>query len=100
VVVGQAPRDEIHDSTMIYDIQEGTWTAGTPRPHIGHHHAAEVIRNELYLFGGLGEGENTMQIATLAETTNGPDVSWRSGPDLPEASGSASTALIDSKARL
>lgn len=27
------------------------------RPAIGNHHAAEVIDNKLYLFGGLGAGK-------------------------------------------
>ena len=32
------------------------WIEGGKRPKIGNHHAAEVINNKLYLFGGLGAG--------------------------------------------
>lgn len=97
LVVGEAPQDSWHASTMIYDVQDNTWTSGTPRPLVGHHHAAEVINNKLYLFGGLAAGERSVQIASLQETASGIDVSWQLGPDLPEPSGSASTALIDDK---
>lgn len=100
LVVGEAPKDSLHTSTMIYDLREGTWTSGTSRPLVGHHHASEVINNELYLFGGLAAGESATQIASLEETSTGVTVSWSLGPELPIPSGSASTALIDDKARL
>jgi hypothetical protein len=32
------------------------WTEGAKRPQAGNHHAAEVINNALYLFGGLDAG--------------------------------------------
>ena len=100
VVVGQPPKDSWHAWTMIYDVRDGTWTAGVPRPFVGNHHAAEVIDNELYLCGGLTEGESAIQIAALRETSAGVDVAWSLGPDLPHPSGSAATALIDGKVRM
>jgi hypothetical protein len=32
------------------------WIEGAKRPHGGNHHAAVVISNKLYLFGGLSAG--------------------------------------------
>ena len=97
LVVGEPPEGSSTAPTMIYDVREGTWTAGTPRPLPGNHHAAEVINNQLYLFGGLAEGEGSVQIASLQATATGVRVSWSLGPNLPHPSGSAATALIDGK---
>lgn len=79
---------------MILDLTGGEWYEGAKRPSIGNHHAAEVINNKLYLFGGLSGGEQDLQIGTLVAGTTGVDISWQMGAPLPFASGSAGTALI------
>ena len=40
-------------ATYIYDITTGLYTTGAARPYFGDHHAAEVINDKLWLFGGL-----------------------------------------------
>jgi hypothetical protein len=95
LVVGETPKKSQTSATMIYDIVAGTWKAGASRPHQGSHHAAEVINNRLYLFGGLEAGNHSVQIADLQDTGAGVDVAWTFGADLPAPSGSAATAVLD-----
>lgn len=96
VIAGEHPKEETlkNGVTMILDLTGGEWTEAAKRPSIGNHHAAEVINNKLYLFGGLSGGEQDLQIGTLVPGTAGVDISWKMGAPLPFASGSASTALI------
>jgi hypothetical protein len=42
--------------TRIANACAQVWTEGAKRPQAGNHHAAEVINNSLYLFGGLDAG--------------------------------------------
>lgn len=99
VIAGEHPREEVAKNgvTMILDLTGGEWFEAAKRPAIGNHHAAEVIDNKLYLFGGLTEGQQDLQIGTLVAGVGGPDISWKLGAQLPFASGSASSALIDGK---
>ncbi|KAI7846245.1 hypothetical protein COHA_000225 [Chlorella ohadii] len=83
VVVGEG-----NGGTFLYNTYTGQWKQGVPRPYAGHHIAAEVINNRLYLFGGLNAGGNKIQIYDLATD------SWSFGHDLPYAVGSAATAHI------
>lgn len=54
-------------STYIYNIASGTYTTGAPRPFSGDHHAAEVINNDLWLFGGLnGKRRAVTRICAIA----------------------------------
>ncbi len=80
-------------STLSYDLSTRTWsTTRAARPHVGDHHSLEVIGHKIYLFGGLGGGSaGKVQIYDpLAD-------SWSLGTDIPLATGSASTAVIDGK---
>jgi hypothetical protein len=74
-----------------------SWLTGSKRPEIGNHHAAEVINNKLYLFGGLSKGSGTVQIGTLTTSGGKVDISWKKGANLPASSGSAATAYIKGK---
>ena len=47
--------------TFLYNTYTGQWKQGVPRPYAGHHIAAEVINNRLYLFGGLNAGGNKVR---------------------------------------
>ncbi|HEX2035178.1 MAG TPA: kelch repeat-containing protein [Chloroflexota bacterium] len=78
-------------ATLAYDLSSGSWLdpgALAQRPFPGNHHAAEVYRQQLYLFGGLGGGEGKVQIYDPATNR------WRLGADMPIAAGSSSSALI------
>lgn len=44
------------DGTFLYNTVAQTWSRGTRRPFRGHHIAAEVVANRLFLLGGLKEG--------------------------------------------
>lgn len=74
------------------------WIEGGARPEIGNHHSAEVINNQLYLFGGL-RGSSSLadvQIGTLTVATGVPAaVTWVQGADAPIATGSAISAYIN-----
>jgi N-acetylneuraminic acid mutarotase len=90
-IVGQGT-----SSTLAFDPVTHTWLSNLPpRPFPGHHHAAEVINGKLYLFGGLGSGSpGKVQIYN-------PDTdTWSTGADIPFATGSASTSLINGKVYL
>ena len=87
-LVGEGPAD-----TAAYDLASGKWqTNAAQRPFTGHHHAAEVIDDKLYIVGGLGHGSNgKLQIYDPQNNR------WSRGPDLPFATGAASSAVIDGK---
>lgn len=70
------------------------WHEGAKRPAIGNHHAAEVISNKLYLFGGLGAGQGDVQIGSLQSVDGQIGIEWSQGAPIPEASGSAASAYI------
>jgi N-acetylneuraminic acid mutarotase len=89
-VLGQS-----HPGTFAYDFFSGTWDSGRQaRPYFGNHHAAEVIDGKLYLFGGLEDDIDLVQIYD-PETD-----SWSYGASVPWAGGSASSAVIDGKVYL
>jgi len=77
-------------STLAFDVSTGKWTGNLPaRPYPGDHHAAEVIKGKLYLFGGLGGGsEGKVQIFDPATSK------WTLGRSMPFAAGSSSSAVI------
>jgi N-acetylneuraminic acid mutarotase len=81
---------EGRDETFAYDIAADAWTSGlAERPHVGEHHAAEVVGGKLYLFGGFNGGSSgAVQIYDPA--TN----AWTLGAPMPFSAGSASSALI------
>lgn len=84
------------DRTAAYDLQTESWQVdGLPqRQFRGDHHAAEVVDGKLYLFGGLGPAAGKVQIYDPQRRR------WGRGADIPFATGSASTALIDGKVYL
>lgn len=78
------------------------WLEGAKRPYNGNHHAADVINNKLYLFGGLGgSSEGTVQIGSLnaAEVGGQLTMTWEKGEDAPVESGSSISAYIDGLVR-
>ena len=87
-----------HDNTatLAYDLAQHVWFGNLPaRPFPGDHHAAEVVDGKLYLFGGIGGGsEGKVQIFDPNTQT------WTMGANIPFATGSASTALINGKVYL
>ena len=84
---------ENNSATLSYDLASGTWSSTTAlaqRPLVGNHHGAEVFNGKLYLIGGFGGGsEGKVQIYNPA--TN----SWTTGANMPFATGSPATALIN-----
>jgi N-acetylneuraminic acid mutarotase/glucose/arabinose dehydrogenase len=85
-VVGQGS-----SATLAFDLTAGTWRDDLAvRPFVGHHHAAEVINGNLYLFGGL-KGDSQGKVQIYDPLTD----SWSLGADVPFATGSASSALIN-----
>jgi N-acetylneuraminic acid mutarotase len=76
--------------TMRYDLAAGvTERLASVRPAVGNHHAAEVIDNRVWLFGGLDAGSGgVVQIFDPAAGT------WTLGPPMPFAAGSSSSAVI------
>lgn len=55
--------------TFLYNTATRKWTQGAARPFAGHHIAAEVINNKLYLFGGLKKGGNKVRAMRLTAST-------------------------------
>jgi hypothetical protein len=121
VVVGEhLKKDKKNGVTMIYDISAQVcvctnsvlhtcihllrltkcrsptqvWYEGSKRPFIGSNHAAEVINNKLYLFGGISEGQKSVQIGTLKTVSGKVNISWKKGASIPTGSGAAATAFI------
>ncbi|MDD9205579.1 kelch repeat-containing protein, partial [Georgenia sp. 10Sc9-8] len=81
---------ESNNATLALDLSTGTWRQNLPvRPHVGHHHAAEVVDGRLYLIGGLGGG-SAGKVQIYDPTTN----SWTLGAGMPFAAGSSSTSVI------
>jgi N-acetylneuraminic acid mutarotase len=80
---------EGNPATLVYDIPTDTWSTAAARPLPGNHHAAEVIGDKLYVFGGLTAGsEGEVQIYDPAANQ------WSQGADMPFAAGSSSSAVI------
>jgi N-acetylneuraminic acid mutarotase len=84
-VVGQGS-----SATLAFDLPTARWdtTARAPRPFVGHHHAAEVWNDKVYLFGGLGGAEGKTQIYDPAADR------WTLGSDMPFPAGSSASARI------
>ncbi|WP_454085394.1 malectin domain-containing carbohydrate-binding protein [Georgenia sp. Marseille-Q6866] len=84
---------ESNKATAALDLSTGTWRSNLAvRPFQGHHHAAEVVDDRLFLIGGLGGGSaGKVQIYNPATNT------WTLGADMPFAAGSSSTAVINGK---
>jgi len=86
---------ESNSATFAFDLSAARWrstSALARRPFAGNHHAAEVVRGKLYLFGGLGSGSGgKVQIYDPAADR------WSLGADMPFAAGSSSSALINGK---
>ncbi len=80
-------------ATLAYDLSLNQWSAPgslATRPFPGNHHAAEVLGNKLYLFGGLGSGSpGRVQIYDSVANM------WTLGAAMPFAAGSSSSALIN-----
>lgn len=84
---------ESSPATLAYDFLSGTWTSPTAlavRPTAGNHQVTEVINGKLYLFGGLSAGSGG-KVQVYDPVTD----SWSFGADMPFATGSASSALIN-----
>ena len=82
-----------HDGhqTLALNLGTGQWDPVTEHPvriMRGHHHAAEVVGNRLYVIGGLGGGDGEVQIFDPERDQ------WSFGPRMPFASGSAASAVI------
>jgi N-acetylneuraminic acid mutarotase len=82
-----------HDGhqTLALNLGTGQWDPVTEHPvriMRGHHHAAEVVGNRLYVMGGLGGGDGEVQIFDAEQNQ------WSFGPRMPFASGSAASAVI------
>ncbi len=84
---------DMSQRTLAYDIAAGAWDDTLAhRPYVGHHHAAEVYDQKLYLIGGLDGGA-----AGRVQIYDPVGDSWSLGAPMPWAAGAASTALIDDK---
>jgi N-acetylneuraminic acid mutarotase len=76
----------------VFDLTTETWApadAVTPRPHSGHHHAAQSLHGNLYLIGGGGGAEGKVQIYDPNTNT------WSLGADMPYAASSVGSCVID-----
>lgn len=60
-----------NDGTYLFNTYTGQWKQGRPRPYAGHHIAAEVINNKLYLFAGLRSGSNKVSLCGSGEWMGG-----------------------------
>ena len=81
-----------HPGIVAMNLGTGAWDGPggfSFRPFEGHHHAAEVIDDKLYLVGGLGRAMGRVQIYEPVRNE------WRMGPDMPFAAGSSASAVID-----
>jgi N-acetylneuraminic acid mutarotase len=82
-----------HDGreTLALDPGTGRWDPLSRHPiriMIGHHHAAEVLGDSLYIIGGLDGGDGEVQIFDPAQGR------WFFGPRMPFAAGSVASAVI------
>ncbi|MEM6568333.1 MAG: Calx-beta domain-containing protein [Planctomycetota bacterium] len=77
--------------TLAYDLVQDSWTTShAVRPFTGGGHAAEVIDDKLYLFGGFDSGAaGKVQIYDPALDQ------WTLGTPMPWDAGGVSTATID-----
>lgn len=84
-----------HYATLIFDLASGKWLPLSQlpvRPAQGHHHAAEVIDNKWYLFGGLGA--RSQGLVQMFDPVAG---SWLLLSPMPFAAGSSASAVINGK---
>jgi PKD repeat protein/N-acetylneuraminic acid mutarotase len=76
--------------TLRYHTSTGQWDSlGTARPYLGDHHAAEVVGDRLYLFGGAGASAGKVQIYYPVFNA------WTVATSMPWAALSSSSAVID-----
>jgi hypothetical protein len=80
------------------------WYEGSKRPYIAGNHAAEVVNNKLYLFGGMAptvggmsRGLNSVQIGTLTTVSGKINITWKLGASMPQGSGAAASSVIGGK---
>ena len=79
--------------TLRYDLASGTWDkSGGVRPAMGHHHAAEVWDERLWLFGGLERNSPGLVQIYTPQTRQ-----WELGPSMPFRAGSSASALINGR---
>jgi N-acetylneuraminic acid mutarotase len=89
-LVGQGSR-----STLVLNIGTGEWGNGrafSQRPAATHHHAAEVVGEELYLIGGL-----EWTSVDIVQIYNPSRDEWRLGTSLRYPVGSSASAVIEGK---
>ncbi|MCB0324726.1 MAG: IPT/TIG domain-containing protein, partial [Bdellovibrionales bacterium] len=94
-LIGDGDTTAASEAVWSLDLVDGLWRQLAARPFPGDHHAAEIIGDKLYLFGGIGGG-SSKKVQIYDPSTN----TWSTGADLPAAqfpngSGSASTSLIN-----
>ncbi|MBA2625328.1 MAG: hypothetical protein H0U89_06970 [Acidimicrobiia bacterium] len=80
-----------HPAMLAFDLSSREWSNPTElarRPHPGDHHAAEVVAGKLYLLGGMGPAAGVVQVYDPTADR------WTTGPDMPLAVGSASSAVL------
>jgi N-acetylneuraminic acid mutarotase len=85
-LVGEDARE-----TLVMNLGSGRWDPVPMhrlRVMFGHHHAAEVVGDKLWLIGGLGGGDGGVQVFDPATGR------WSYGPKLPFPAGSSATAAI------
>ena len=84
-------------ATVRYDFASQTWStsAAAQRPHLGHHHAAEVLNGKLYVIGGLYQQGAPTTSAGKLQIYDPATNRWTLGADLPWAGGSINTAVIN-----
>ncbi len=83
--------------TLTYDLAAGAWRdqlAAATRSVRGHHHAAEVLDDKLWLFGGLGGRD----APGLVQVYDPRARRWHLGPRMPFAAGSSASAVIGGRA--
>jgi glucose/arabinose dehydrogenase len=86
---------EGHPATVAFDTFSGQWVSDrAARPYVSDHHAAEVIEDRLYLFGGFDGAADKVQIYDPAADT------WTLGSNIPWQAGSPASAVIDGRVYL
>jgi len=77
--------------TLSLDLRTGWWDDAGRNPlriMRGHHHAAEVVEDRLWVIGGLSEGVGLVQIFDPVAGQ------WEFGPRMPFPAGSSASAVI------
>ena len=72
-------------ATVRYEFASQTWsiTAAAERPHLGNHHAAEVLGGKLYIIGGLYQQGAPTTSAGKLQIYDPATNRWTLGADLP-----------------